>query len=182
MKPALAFLLFLSLPLAAQIRLGVKGGMPLTDVTEAIGNSTLFDNVPYRWTLGPMVELDLPAGLGVEFNALYRKVGYEAFPSAANPVKNTGSLWDFPLIAKYKFKGTLARPYIGAGYTYRRISDILDPLSSQNGFVVSGGVRINVLFLKISPEFRYTRWNTPDVQPAFRTSNNQAEILVGLTF
>jgi len=185
MKLAIAFV-FLWAPLAAQIHVGVKAGVPLTDVTETIGGGAVLRNLPSRWTLGPMVELDLPLGFGVEVDALYRRVGYEG-PAGRGPLAGEvgefkDGLWDFPVIAKYKFPGAVGRPYIGGGWTYRRLNELLRFTSSSNGFVLAAGVRINAPALKISPEVRYTRWANDDIQPGFRTNRNQTEILVGITF
>lgn len=165
----------------AQVDFGLKAGLPITDITETFSNAVARTNKPYRWTLGPMIELDLPAGFGIEINALYRRVGYEE-QTFSQETKFTDGLWDFPLIGKYKFAGTLARPYVGAGWTYRRIPDLLRFDSSSNGVVTSAGVRISGGVAKISPEVRYTRWANPDFQPGFRTKKNQFEILVGVTF
>ena len=123
-----------------------------------------------------MVELDLPAGLGIEANALYRRVHL-----TSSQLTSSESLWDFPLLVKYKFPGVLARPYIAGGWTYRNLGDQLS-FSSSNGFVLSSGVRIGLVLIKISPEFRFTRWDDSPSDPGFRTNRNQAEILVGVTF
>jgi hypothetical protein len=72
---------------------------------------------------------------------------------------------------------------VGGGWTYRRLGELLRlPESSSNGTVVSAGVRIGAKLIKISPEFRYTHWPNPDIQPGFRTRKNQFEALVGVTF
>ena len=185
----LFLIIALCAPLSAQLHFGLKGGVPLTDVTETVGNATVLKNLPSRWTLGPMIDLDLPAGLGIEFNMLYRRVGYEApvrtsgLSSPANQTKeHTGGLWDFPLIAKYHFSGVLARPYVGAGYVYRHLNDLLSATSGSKGFVLSSGIRIGAPLMRIAPEIRYTRWDGPDIQPGFRTKKNQFEVLVGLSF
>jgi hypothetical protein len=173
----IAALILLGAPLAAQIHLGLKGGVPLTDVTEVVGSGSILSNKPSRWTFGPMAELDLPFGLGVEADILYRRVGFENESG-----ETTSSLWDFPILAKYRFPGVGARPYLGAGYSYRRLNDLLRLSSSHNGYVFVGGLRINAIAIKISPEVRYTRWTNEDIQPGFRANRNQAEVLVGVTF
>jgi hypothetical protein len=74
----LALVLLACAPLSAQLHFGLRAGLPFGDVTETIsGGGTALKTLPSRWTLGPMLELDLPAGLGLEVNALYRRVGYE---------------------------------------------------------------------------------------------------------
>ena len=183
----LALICVASAPLSAQIHLGVKAGAPLTDVTTVFstGRNPVV-NLPSHWTVGPMIELDLPLGLGVEFDALYRRVGYHTSSSLAGGGPEgdfKGGLWDFPLLAKYKFPGHTFRPYLGLGWTYRRLGDLLNSFSSgSNGFVFAGGVRIDARLLKISPECRYTHWADKNAGDNFRTNSNQAEILVGFTF
>jgi hypothetical protein len=87
-----------------------------------------------------------------------------------------------PVIAKYKFPGVVGRPYVGGGWTYRRLNDLLRFSSSSDGLVLAAGVRINAVAVKISPEVRYTRWADKAVEPGFRTNLNQVEILAGITF
>src|SRR5690348_17212876 len=71
--------LFLSLPAAAEIfSIGGIIGTPLTDVTQtttvagvkALRNSNLY-------TIGPTVQVNLPLGLRLEADALYRPVAYQ---------------------------------------------------------------------------------------------------------
>ena len=52
---------------------------------------------------------------------------------------------------------------------------------------MGGGVRINAVLFRLSPEIRYTRWNNAafDIQTSnsyARGSKNQFEFLIGLTF
>jgi hypothetical protein len=53
------------------------------------------------------------------------------------------------------------------------------------GFVVGGGVDIHAIFLHISPEIRFTRWNSTQISDALgllHSNLNQGEFLVGFTF
>jgi hypothetical protein len=170
---------------------GIKGGVPVTDITEAQnygGGGSINRNVPHRWTVGPMLEVDLPANFGVEVNALYRKVGLESFNPSLPPafemirMEASDSLWDFPVLGKYRFSGELVRPYVGGGWTYRRLGDLVRFHSGSHGVVVGAGATIKAAVLRISPEFRYTRWPGNDILEPLKTRANQAEILVGLTF
>jgi hypothetical protein len=178
--------LLVACPLAAQLHVGVKAGVPLTDVTETVGAPAL-TNLPSRWALGLMVDVDLPLGLGVEVDALYRRVGYEGpagpgtLPRTEETREFTAGLWDFPVIGKYRFRGIPAQPYLGAGWSRRKLGDLLRIGSGADGVVLAAGLRINAV-LKISPELRYTRWTGQDVQPGFRAARNQAELLVGFSF
>jgi opacity protein-like surface antigen len=143
-----------------------------------------------RYSVGPMLELNLPLGFGAEFNALFKKT--EA--SAANTLGSFHSR-EFPLVAKYKFPGVLVRPYLAAGYNYRSLGDVVSFLrsipargslidkTSSHGVVVGAGFRVNAVAIKISPELRFTRWNNGGFTLADTAlSRNQAELLIGITF
>lgn len=58
---------------SSPIGIGVKGGVPLNDafVVRAT-NPVDYIADTHRYTLGPYVELRLPAGFGIELDALYK--------------------------------------------------------------------------------------------------------------
>lgn len=172
----LLIVVFLCAPLSAQlIDWGVKGGVPFNDAVKAAGT---FSSNFSRWTVGGVVEVNLPAGLGLEFDALYRRTGY-----STSTAFTSGSI-EFPLLVKYKFPGKIAQLYVDGGFVFRRIGDI--PLlqdANSKGFVVGVGYRYNLKLIKISPELRYTRWgNEPFSIPNLKSARNQTEFLIGITF
>jgi hypothetical protein len=172
-------------PALGQLHVGLRAGAPLADVTQIVGEPR-WNNLPSHWVLGLMVDVDLPANLGIEFNTLYRRVGYEG--ATVDPLpqvrwKVRDEVWDFPLMAKYRFPGAVVRPYVGAGWSFRKLNDLMRLGSGSSGVVLSGGFRANVLIVKLSPELRYTRWTGgEDVPSGFRARKNQVEFLLGVTF
>jgi hypothetical protein len=171
----LALLSLLAAPaLSEHLHLGLKGGAPLNDLVESGGS---ISSLSSRWTLGPMIDLDLPFGLGIEFNALYRRTGYR------DAQDHTAGSWDFPLLLKYKFPGVVARPYISGGWVYRNIGDIPRLAAGSNGVAFAGGLQISVPVIRLTPEIRWTRWESAQAGPlSVQASRNQFEVLVGLTF
>ena len=171
----LALWMFLvCVPLSAQMHFGVKGGGALTDMVDVSGN---FESRFRRWTVGPMIDLDLPLGLGAEFNALYRKTGY--FDST----EHSANSWEFPLLIKYRFPGIMARPYISGGWAFRHLGDLPSLSGGSDGFVLGAGIHFNTPIMKIAPEMRFTRWDSAtQITPGIRSARNQFEVLVGLTF
>jgi opacity protein-like surface antigen len=187
---------------------GIKGGLPMTDFVNA-ASSQNFTTSAYtnRYIVGPTAELHLPFGLGVEFDVLYRHFGYSGFgllPGLIRPVQSntTSSAWEFPLLAKYRFKGPLFRPFVDAGVSWDKLSGLTQTVTStissvtngnvpelnkstSRGFVLGGGVDVKILVIHISPEIRYTHWGSAHfVDPAgfISSKQNQAEFLVGITF
>jgi hypothetical protein len=125
-----------------------------------------------------MAELELPLGLGAELDLFYRSTGY-----ATASGNSTAGSWEFPLLAKYRFPGEGIRPYVGAGWSFRSIGDIPRFAAGSQGFVMSGGIRINAGIFKLAPELRYTRWGRGMPNPGdIRSGRNQMEGLIGLFF
>src|SRR5438445_12790750 len=107
MARALLFLLLAAAGARAQFSFGVKGGIPATDAFEA---SAAYRQESKRYTVGPMVELGLPLRFGLEFDALYKRLGYsetaEIFGTRSYTSFRAAS-WEFPLILRYHLTGGL---------------------------------------------------------------------------
>lgn len=212
MRILLLLLLAASAAFSQPFGLGIKAGVPLTDFFTTVASPRFgFNSNTKRYIIGPTAELRLPAGLAIEFDALYRRLNYEADISLVDVFTNnrtTGNSWEFPLLLKYRVPGRLARPFVDVGVAWDTLSGVKQTITStlfpsrnitttttgspaelhKNttiGFVVGGGVDIRALFLHIAPEIRYTRWGSEhfrDVNGLLRSNRNQAEFLVGFSF
>jgi opacity protein-like surface antigen len=193
------------------IGFGIKGGMPMTDFVNAASSGRFnASTVTNRYIVGPTVELRLPFGLGIEADVLYRHFSYRSngLASVGSSIAadtSTGA-WEFPLLAKYRFKGKLVRPYVDAGVSWDKLSGVTQAVKSivnnvtttstssnpfelrndvTRGFVMGAGLDIKLLVLHVSPEVRFTRWGAKHfIDPAgiIDSKQNQAEFLVGITF
>ena len=170
------------------------------------GSHSTVDSVTNRYIVGPTAELRLPFGLGVEIDALYRHFNYHSSTSLVDlsTLRATGSDWEFPLLLKYRFHFPVVRPYVDAGAAWDTLTGLNQTISevcrvslstsstpmelkknTTMGFVLGAGVDVHAIFLHISPEFRYTRWNSAQIGDAARllhSNLNQAEFLMGITF
>jgi opacity protein-like surface antigen len=204
---------FTAAAVAQPISVGVKVGLPLTDAFDTARNATTaYESDTKRYIIGPQIELRLPAGFGIELDALYTKLNFSSVGGVAGSVVNAvtdADAWEFPLLLKKKFGGAnagvaAARPFVVVGASYRRLSDITQVQEfitgnsqttsspaelrkkDSTGFVIGGGVEIRALFLKISPEVRFTRWGTSNfregVSNLLETNRNQGQFLVGFHF
>src|SRR5689334_15469324 len=118
---------------------GLKVGVPFTDFVDKATSGTLGDfSHPKRYIFGVSGELRLPFGLGVEVDALYRRMSYTATVHTGtgtvirNSSANTG---EFPLLAKYRFGKHIARPFVDAGVAW----NTLHGLTSSVRRAISGG-------------------------------------------
>lgn len=181
---------------------GFKAGVPLTDAfktgTGALGN---FTSENRRYTIGPTIEMNLPFGLGIEFDALYKRLGYEETITDSGLHRAiTADAWDFPVLLKVKTGMQPIRPYFVLGPTFRGVTrlkqagDFFDgntggdpPELERNfnaGFTAGVGLRLGAR-VAFSPEMRYTRWGWQTFRSTaglLHSNNDQVELLIGLTF
>ena len=134
-----------------------------------------------RYTFGPYLEVRLPAGMSVEIDAMYRKHDFLTAIGASS----TNS-WEFPVVLKHRIGSGLVKPYFEGGLAFSRLQDLKSVSFSHlsnYGVVAGGGVEFSALFLKVSPEVRYTGWGFRDLDTApAMTRRNQFVFQVGLGF
>jgi len=205
MRSLFILLLTSGAALAQPVSFGLKAGLPLTDLVSTVQGDTTA--ATRRYLVGPEVEVRLPLGLSVEFDALYRHFNYANYEALAGTTLTTvGSSgnWEFPLVAKYRFTGKLVRPYVEAGAAWdvpsgSKNASTATPCSigvceganypptpsSQRtaGVVLGGGVDLHWKVLHIAPEIRFTRWSQQyfDLSGYLHSGRNQVEFLVGFT-
>jgi opacity protein-like surface antigen len=200
---------------AGPLSVGLKAGLPLTDFFNSVNSGNpqgllSFSSGTNRYIFGPTVELRLPAGFGLEFDALYRHFNYNTSFSAIDVITNnraTGNAWEFPLLVKYRFKTPFVRPYVDSGLAFDTLSGLTETVattvlpnrittsstsnpselknSTTEGFVLGFGVDIHAIVLHIQPEIRYTRWGSSHFSLPSGSSlsnQNQAEFMIGFTF
>ncbi len=201
MKSTLLFLLGAISAAAAPFSLGIRGGVPLNDFINAVETRTspvqfgpgLFglSTTTNRYIIGPTVELHLPAGFGIEFDALYRHLNYAAtgnLTDVAVSSRTSTNAWEFPLLVKYRFPTPLVKPYVDAGVAWDTLSGLKQTIqqtvlpthttttsstsspaelhhNTVTGFVLGVGLDVHAIFVHISPEIRYTRWGAQHFLP-----------------
>jgi Outer membrane protein beta-barrel domain len=122
------------------------------------------------------------------------------YPYASSGVSRTvGSMWQFPLIGKYYFnRSSKFQPFAGLGPELRTTGWHTDgsavivsgpsttPVTSSGssesrsnnvGAAAMAGMRLQIGRLKLSPQFRFTRWSQ---QGSLR--RNEAGLMLGIHF
>ena len=194
-----------------------KVGVPLSETFETgsfftIGFGEAATSATRRYTVGPVVELGLSHGFSVEFDVLYKRLGFDDLGKSEGAffvdTRTTTNSWDFPILGKFRFlRRPVLNPYIDGGVSFRRISGVStstkdylgvfgQPLTrstgttsptlndrSSHGGVIGVGADIRAWSLHISPEIRYTRWAADrNLDPFLHSNQNQVEVLLGITF
>jgi hypothetical protein len=163
----------------------------------------------HRYMVGPTAEVRLPLGLAIEFDALYRPIDFSSTSTVAEPTgpavstsKTSGYAWDFPLMLKVHAGAPLIHPFVEGGPIGRfvggfdQVTQIETGGSPQQivtsavsefrkqfytGVTFGVGLELHALKLRISPEFRYTRWTSGTDGP-LHFNPNQADFLLGISF
>jgi opacity protein-like surface antigen len=211
MRPLFLLLLSATAALSQPFSFGVKAGVPLTDFLSTVQSPNFgFNSNTKRYIVGPTVELRLPFGLGIELDALYRRLDYTSSTNLIDVFisgNTTGNAWEFPLLAKYRFPSKVLRPYVDAGVAWDTLSGLTQTITqtvfptrttttttsnpaelNKNtvmGFVTGIGLDVKVLLIHLSPEIRYTRWGAQHFLSSnggLQSNQNQAEFLLGITF
>jgi hypothetical protein len=208
------FLLLFSaamITVAQPVSVGVIGGVPITDAFQTFrGNTSAYATHTNRYVVGPTVQFNLPARFSVEVDGLYRRLGFQFDQTSPTTVstRTVANAWEFPALIKFAIVPGPIRPFIGVGASFRHISGVdtirtvinnvgtatnttVNPapeFSTENdiGGVATAGGEFKIGWLRIAPQFRYTRWGSEafrDPVNSFLHSNrNQGDFLLGLTF
>ena len=185
---------------------GFKFGLPLGDAIDVAtaGSANASTILNRKNTYGLYTEGRLPFGLGVELDILHTGTGLVQGSSASVPgLSALLSGWEFPVLAKYKFKGApFVHPFVDAGPSFRRLTQLNQVTgfvtgknassvvqssdANSTGFVIGGGLEFKFLILRITPEVRFTRWGVKDLVSGaagvIKTHGNQGAFLVGIGF
>jgi outer membrane protein with beta-barrel domain len=200
---------------AQGLRFGVKVGVPLTTDFEtgqvAVRGGVLeYSSATRRYTLGPSAEWRLKPHIGLEFDALYKRIGYVRTENTSvsgvtidSSFEVTGNSWDFPMMAKYRWDRRVA-PYVASGFVLRYMglgrargvrtvqtaqTTITTPIDSEEtvvmfvpGATVALGLEFGRTRMRLLPEFRYSRWQRINISGPLHLEANQIEFLLGFLF
>ena len=195
MRFEVLLLLPISIAAAQSVGAGVKGGVPFGSVFTATGyiGGEPFRSNKQRFTVGPMLEIRLPMGLGVEFDALYKRFDQSGGSIRAGAtVAKTGSSWEFPLLGKYRFGRSFVKPYIETGVSFNHLSGFLLPFrtlpsppsdqpegsTTRTGVAVGAGIELKLTRVRLSPGIRYSPWGDKWFVPG----SNVVDLLLSVVF
>jgi hypothetical protein len=177
-----------------RLRLGLVGGGPLTGGIAEVSRPERIDE-KQGYAGGLAVEVELNRRVALEVNGLYRPFRanqYVVFESPGIPPREvafefTVLTWQFPVLAKYRFRPeSRLRPIVAAGPSLRFAGNLNGFNPSRLGFTAGGGVEAHSDSLRIVPMLRFTRWARDSVDYGFfsgpRTAPSQVELVVSVTF
>jgi hypothetical protein len=161
---------------------GVKGGVPFTDLVKVSDVSTALSQQD-NYIVGPVAELRIPFGFAFEVDGLYRGTQYHAVSLGNVPTAIQSSSWEIPYLGKFRFPIPLVKPFIVGGGAYRTFNDLPPGITAtHNGGVVGAGIELRVKRVRLSAEARYLHWGAPPAHDIARLAQDQGEILFGVIF
>jgi hypothetical protein len=128
---------------AQHISVGIKAGVPLTNLLGSSDGTAYLGDVSTqmkRYTIGPVVDVGLPLGFGVEVGVMYKRFNQQSVAvtttgfviideDTSYPIQQTagisavGHSWEFPAAVQYHFFKSAIRPYVEGGYSLSRLSN-----------------------------------------------------------
>lgn len=136
--------------------------------------------------------MNLPFGLGLEVDALYRHFHYATsghFIQFSTSATGRGSSWEIPLLAKYRISRHAVQPFVEGGIAWDTLAGLSETTTQEQifpvrlipvttttsqpgelhnrtvtGLVMGGGIEWHALFVHISPEIRVTLWTAQHFQ------------------
>jgi hypothetical protein len=126
---------------AQRISVGIKAGVPLTDLVTTNSGDVRTSTQTKRYTFGPVMDIGLPLGFGVEFGAMYKRFDQQSIAVTTTgyviideensyPIYYTtgisavGHSWEFPVAVQYHFFKSAIRPYVEGGVSLDRLSNV----------------------------------------------------------
>ena len=169
----IAALIFSRTAFPQSLSIGLIGGAAVTD-----GFRT--QTIPVEFPNGGFVGIryfsaskDYIAGASIEFrvtrhwsleaDGLFRELHLTWAAIEPNGSLNSISpspvvTWEFPLLAKYRFRLAKLSPFVEAGRSYRTAGNLNGTYPSSSGVTAGIGVEKNLRSLKLAPVVRYTYW------------------------
>ena len=191
-------ILFLSLALpllasAQSLSVGILGGAPFQDVVKSATTTGVTSVAKStNFTVGPAIQVNLPANFRVEVDALYRPYNFSLLGTSLG-VNVPAKQWSFPVLAQYRLGKSRIQPFVEGGISFDHPSGLTSAvkatlasgpgrlLHQDNASIVLGaGLDVKIPLIRVSGEFRFTR---PTISNFANISNlNQAQVLVGVHF
>jgi opacity protein-like surface antigen len=195
-------------PSFAQQSFGLKFAYPTTDAFQVTGPNTFrsftFHSRPPKF--GVTGELNLPANLLLEIDALYSRLSYSSTQTAIDAITSTTTTvncWNFPILVKKEFLPGRIKPFIVAGPAFQAVNadaEVTTKLVAGTvmvnntqppefihqatiGYAVGAGLDLKFGRFHILPEYRYMRFqneNFRSLDGSFQSNLKQPVFMVGI--
>ena len=139
-----------------------------------------------RYIVGGMLEFQLPKDWSIEIDGVFHPLRFEFGTILPNGTLIGGSpspvmTWEFPVLAKYRFRWGAWSPFLEAGPSFRTAGNLNGSNPSHYGLAAGAGVETRLGRFRIAPEVRYIRWAEDHNSLGPFTSSDQVEFLTSFS-
>ena len=133
-----------------------------------------------------MLEYQFPKDWSIEVDGLFHPLRFDFGTILPNGTLIGGSpspvmTWEFPALAKYRFRWRSWRPFLEAGPSFRTAGNLNGTNPSHYGVAAGAGAEIRLGRFRIAPEVRYIRWAEDTNSFGPLTRSDQVELLTSLS-
>ena len=189
-------LLILSINMfAGPVIFGARGGAALNDDANSVASYASGRSLGKTYVVGPTVGVRLPLGFSVEGDALYNRQSLSIGQFSGFSAGVHSDSWEFPVMLRFAPGRGMLAPVFGAGLSVRHINNfgsipsyLFNSTTDANsvGFVAGAGFQWRTGSVNITPEVRYTRWQSnslaQSIIDSFVPGRNAVQVLIGITF
>jgi opacity protein-like surface antigen len=192
-------------PALAQQSFGLKFAYPNADAFQTTGPTTFtFHSRPPKF--GVTGELNLPANLLLEIDALYSRLSYSSTIPGVDAITSTTTTvncWNFPILVKKQFLPGRIKPFIDAGPAFQAVNadaEVTTKLLAGTvmvnntqppefihqatiGYAVGAGLDLKFGRFHVVPEYRYMRFqneNFRSLDGSFSSNLRQPVFMLGI--
>jgi len=132
--------------------------------------------------VGVPVYRDLKAEIGIVYRPMYA-VDISKYSSGYNRQDHfTVLTWEFPILARYRFRLRGVDPFVEAGPSLRTAGNLNNANPSHFGWTGGAGIEWHRPTFTLAPTLRYTWWNADSNANGMETHRNQAELFLNFRF
>ena len=147
----------------AQFSFGVQGRATADELlSSGVKSGWDVSSNATQFTVGPTVKMQLPAGLGLEADALFRHFQYNGSTNLVDELVRSGAsnAWEFPLLLKYRTPGIFVKPFLDDGVAFDHWSGTNQIVAAVTGTGSTSGTSAQTLASCWGPVLNCTcRWS-----------------------
>jgi hypothetical protein len=133
-------------------------------------------------SVGVPVYRELSLEIGAVYRPMYARDVREYSNGSTRQDRFTVLTWQFPLLARYRFRLRGVDPFVEAGPSLRSSGNLNNANPSHFGMTGGAGIEWHLASFTLAPTLRFTYWNADSNASGMETHRNQAEVFLNFGF
>jgi len=132
--------------------------------------------------VGVPVYRELSVEIGLIYRPMYARDISQYSNGSTRQDRFTVLTWQFPVLARYRFRLRGVDPFMEAGPSFRSSGNLNNANPSRFGMTGGAGIEWHRPAFTLAPTLRYTYWNADVNASGMATHRNQAELFLNFRF